>query len=215
MNASGPKASIEEEYRAAFLRRGFEILSRGYGRMNSGDFAGAQEPEITGELVRCMKEVIEDPEAPLWMIHFDVSDDPPLNTGERLGKKRRRVDIELFRTGRGLHPRVHLEAKRLCSASSVGEYTGKDGLGLFLAGEYGFQQNDGGMLGYVQRDSASFWNMKIEAALSDRKKFDLVEGGRFSPIVMVPSLKSMHRSIHRRSKGLDPITVYHTLLKFH
>ena len=61
--------------------------------MTPGDFAASQETEITGELVRHMKEVIEDPSAPLWMAHF-VSVVPQL----------RDMQLSIHKTKNGLAP---------------------------------------------------------------------------------------------------------------
>ncbi len=216
MTQGRAKSKAGVDYRAAFIRKGFEILARGHQRMTPCDFAASEEPVITGELVRKMKEVIEEPGAPSWMAHFDVADDPPVNDGNRLGKKRRRIDIELVHTQRGEKPRIHFEAKRLSEASSVGKYLGADGLGLFLKGEYGARQNDGGMIGYIQAKEAAHWIAKIRAALdASRAKYRLSKGNTLSPAKIIPAVPDMQVSVHGRKRGMPPISMYHALLRFH
>lgn len=216
MTQGRAKSKAGEDYRAAFIRKGLEILSRGYQRMNPSEFAASQEPEITGELVRQMKGVIEDPHAPLWMVHFDVADDPPVNDGNRLGKRRRRIDIELVHTQRGEKPRMHFEAKRLCEASSVGKYLGADGLGLFLEGEYGARQGDGGMIGYIQTRNSAHWIARIRAVLNaNHAKYRLSKGTALNPVKIIPALADMQVSVHSRKRGLPSISMYHALLTFY
>src|SRR5438270_116560 len=100
-------------YELNFVRQCLRLIARGYGRLNPGTLSQSQEPAITGELVRGMKEVQDSNGVPGWMDHLFVCDDPPVNTPGRLGKKRARVDIEFERGG--CTPRLHLqfEAKRL------------------------------------------------------------------------------------------------------
>jgi hypothetical protein len=49
-----------------------------------------------------MKAVKLRADAPTWMIRMYVADDPPVNAPGRLGKRRRRVDIEFERSERGV-----------------------------------------------------------------------------------------------------------------
>ena len=133
-------------YRAAFIRNCHTLLARGYSELSPSAFQGAQETEITGELVRSMKSVLQRPDSPVWMDHFFVADDPPVNAPKRKGKSRRRIDIEIERGEHGPRPRLQFEAKRLYSSNSVSEYLGADGIRLFVSGEYGAGQVEGGML---------------------------------------------------------------------
>jgi len=154
-------------YREAFVRRCHTLIARGYGRLKAASLRTAQETVITGELVREIRNVLQEQNAPGWMAHFYVADDPPQNASGRLGKSRRRVDIEFERGGRrGVRPRLHFEAKRLCNASSVSAYLSEDGLRLFVAGECAAAQDVGGMLGYVQLDTSAQWVEGIRDGLT-------------------------------------------------
>jgi hypothetical protein len=86
---------------------------------------------------------------------------------------------------------------------------------LFVSGEYGAGQRDGGMLGYIQEGDSASWAVKIAKKMNaDARKYRIDAGGRFASCAIIAELDSTHRSAHRRLKPLEPITIYHTFLKF-
>jgi len=175
----------------------------------------AQEPAITGELVRTMKEAKLKADAPTWMIRMYVADDPPVNAPGRLGKQRRRVDIEFERSERGFTFHLHFEAKRLYRSDSVVEYLGKEGLGMFLAGEYARDENVGGMLGYVQSEGSAEWMARLNAALAnEHAKYAVTGDGALEVAALLHELPQIHRSKHERLVVGRPILIFHTLLVF-
>lgn len=211
---AGP-ASNALVYQLAFVKRCHEILDHGYQKLQAATLHKAQETEITGELVKAMKEFLESADAPAWTTHFFVADDPPQNAPGRLGKKRRRVDIEFEHAQHGPRPRLHFEAKRLYKSGSVAEYLGDDGLSLFVKGEYAPKQNVGAMLGYVQEKEAKEWIEQIRTSLTDspeRYGFHLVPGLVKEGLTV--HLAEIHRSHHDRLKLGRPIAIYHTFLQF-
>jgi hypothetical protein len=202
-------------YKTAFIRNCHTLIARGYSELSPPSFQSAQETEITGELVRSMKDVLQRPDSPAWMDRFFVADDPPVNAPKRKGKSRRRIDIEIERGEHGPRPRLQFEAKRLYSSGSVSEYVGAEGLRLFISGEYASGQIDAGMLGYVQEDALVNWAAKIAEKMNGAtRKYHIGAGGEFAAFPIVSGLDSTHRSVHRRLKDLEPITIYHTLLRF-
>lgn len=202
-------------YRAAFIRNCHTLIARGYSGLSHASFRDKQETEITGELIRSIKGVLQRPDSPTWMDRFFVADDPPVNAPKRKGKSRRRVDIEIERGEHGTRPRLQFEAKRLYSGSPVSQYLGADGMWLFISGEYAAGQIDGGMLGYVQEDTAESWAAKIAEKINgDAGTYRVSAGGEFASFRIVAGLDPTHRSVHRRLKHLEPITIYHTLLEF-
>ena len=90
-----------------------QLIAMGYQELHTEDFANSQEPEITGELVRTMREIQERKSAPSSVASYPIHDDPPLNVPGKRGKNRPRVDIEFERVARGMRPRLRFEAKRL------------------------------------------------------------------------------------------------------
>lgn len=203
-------------YRAAFVRNCHTLIAIGYSALSPHSFQEAQETEITGELVRSMKEVLQRSDSPAWMDRFFVADDPPVNAPKRKGKSRRRIDIEIERGEHGPRPRLQFEAKRLYSSNSVSEYLGAEGMRLFVSGEYAAGQREGGMLGYVQEGDSASWAAKIAEKMSgDARKYRIAAGScGFASCPIIAELDSTHRSTHRRLKQLEPITIYHTFLKF-
>ena len=102
-----------------------------------------------------MQDALEDLEAPVWTKNFWAVEETRVNDGEREGKYRRRIDIEIIEHRRGPRPRFRFEAKRLRDSDSRREYLGHDGLGCFLDGRYAASDPDAGMLGYVQEGKAA------------------------------------------------------------
>ena len=109
-------------YWRAFRRECHELLAIGYERLDRRSFRSEEEPTITGQLVRSMQEAQEAEEAPDWASRLAVRDDPPQNVEGRLGKRRRRIDIEIERYRRGKRPSFRFEAKRLHDSSSLSAY---------------------------------------------------------------------------------------------
>ncbi len=153
------------EYHKSFRRQVFELLRLGYKRLDSPDFQNSEEEDITGEHIKGIRNVVEDRSCPSWAQHYAIHDDPKINTPERLGKRRHRLDIEFERTGAGKHPRYPFEAKRLSSQThaKMDKYLGSDGLRQFLAGNYASEQDEAGMLGCVQSETPSDWAKKAHA----------------------------------------------------
>ena len=225
------QSNITAGYWAAFRKDVFTLLSKGYSRLEYGRInrhyrkidqmprhlcvlkwfpikSDAHEEAITGELVRIIEEMLNDTESPDWYDHYSIHEDPRIHSPDKFGKHRRRLDIRIEHNR--LRPRTHyeFEAKRLCKGKSeVANYIGKEGLGLFLSGEYGRQWPEAGMLGYIQSDEPNHWAEKLSRKLSDGldepwESLSIVEG--------LPTFKTCHN----RSEGLPPIRIFHALLNF-
>ena len=132
----GPSEELRDLYRLAFVKNCFVLVVRAYGALDIRALKTAEEPHITGELVRSARTLIESDGAEPWMEHMEVLDDPPQTLAGLHGKKRPRIDIEFVRTGRGIRHRFHIEAKRLYRSDSVNEYFGPSGLQMFIHGKY-------------------------------------------------------------------------------
>lgn len=187
-----------------------------YQALDAHSFHEAEETSITGELVRVMEELLESPSPPRWMHQFDVLDDPPQNAPDRRGRRRRRVDIEIRRIQAGPRPRFRFEAKRLHSGRSVAAYLGKDGLLLYISGEYAREQDEAGMLGYIQAGAPAEWADKIGVQLHGHAEdYSVSTSGEWLTSPIVEELAHTFRSGHDRSAIGRSIAVYHTLLVFH
>lgn len=201
-----------EIYWAQFRKHVFTLIKMGYDRLEASSLSDAEEPDITGELVRVMDEIIQDRNAPRWAWHLSIHDDPPVNkvSGKR-GKRRPKIDLRIDRTGRGSRPSYQFEAKRLGSNHGVGKYVGSDGLGMFIAGTYGRECHEAGMLGYVQQDSTEVWADKIAGKLAQHKTSNTI--GEWAGAKIVSKLES-YRTQHERPIVGKSITIFHLLLPF-
>jgi hypothetical protein len=215
MSLTGP--TLLQAYVDALREHAHWLIAEGYERMDKAAFAQAQEPAITGELVREMRSFLESGSgAPTWVSFFSIHDDPPLNVGGRLGRSRPRVDIEFERIAAGKRPRLRFEAKRLRSATrhTVARYLGEEGLGCFLTGKYPATHGEAGMLGYAQSDDEVTWAERIASRLSrDEAKYGTVPPP-FAPQVVHAALRHTYVSHHLLAEGAVPIVIHHVMLRF-
>jgi len=205
-----------EEYYKGFRKKVFKLIKMGYDRLDAVSFKDSQEPDITGELVKQIREVVQERSAPTWAWKFDVRDDPPVNLPGRLGKRRPRLDIEFVLTKRGRHPCYPFEAKRL-SGKTFGpqKYIGQGGLQDFLCGKYASKQPEAGMLGYVQSDTEEEWAIRIKGQFKQAiSSMQTCPGGDWCFAQDVDDFSHCYRSKHNRLSVRKPITIYHLLLAF-
>ena len=212
--SSGPSVAQKAVYRLAFVRNCLTLLLRGYARLGANKQQAAEEPHITGEIVRCVREALEAHDAELWMHDFEILDDPPQNTGGKFGKNRPRIDIEFVRAVRGPRPRFHIEAKRLYRSGSVNDYFGATGLGMFVVGTYAAKETYAGMLGYVQTEDSRAWLNRLTRGFVKRtNQLRVCETFRSAPDYQ--DIGAVQISCHdRASQTLGRIDIYHLLLEF-
>jgi len=216
-NADKKRLRYADRLRASFVEHVHTIVANGYALLDPVKLAKEHEPVITGDLAKRMTEFAEDPGGPDWARHYEIHDDPPQNVAGRRGKHRPRVDLEIVLVSgqSGNRPRFQFEAKRLYRDTSVGDYVGKKGLGMILEGTYAHEHHNAGMLGYVQSRSAKEWADEIGAKLnSDKRKYEICEGGDFRPFRTNAIPKDLYRSRHERKTAASPISVSHVFLTF-
>ena len=215
---AGPSEEQQSLYRLAFVKNCFVLVVRAYGSLDPRSLKTAEEPHITGELVRFARTLIESDQAEPWMENMEVLDDPPQALAGRYGKKRPRIDIEFVRTERGIRPRFHIEAKRLYRSDSVNEYLGPSGLQMFVHGKYAGNRPSAGMLGYVQSDTCAHWQRRLASGFATRRvEICACEGfPDWSPAGWEGlGLDGVHLSHHERSlQNLGRVQIFHLLLEF-
>lgn len=214
-----PSEQQQGLYRPAFAHNCLLLIVRAHQALETRSLPSAEEPEITGLLVKRAKDLAEMEDADPWLEHLEIIDDPPQNDiPDRLGKARPRIDIEFVRTGKGKRPRFHVEAKRLYRSDSIGEYFGAKGLEMFLNGTYAAQWPSVGMLGYVQSEDGATWLEGLSRGFFSRKT-------KLSVCADQPSWRSagwtgdglttVHESCHNRTpQVLGKIEIYHLVLEF-
>jgi len=209
------KIKDTEPYQRSFRRDVFKLLKLGYDKLNGKKYRDSEEEDITGEIIKSINVLLDDPSSPKRLKRYFVSDDPPVNAPGRLGKRRRRVDIEFTSNIRSPRPRYSFEAKRLCKTKGAGPYFGNEGLGMFINGEYARESVEAGMLGYVQSESPQNWSEKLGKYFSENKgKLKARKDGAWKKAEDITNLNYCYTSGHNRIKKLPPITIYHLLLQF-
>jgi hypothetical protein len=195
------------------VNRVHQLLELAYRRINPTAFANYQETAITGELVRMMDEVIDDPASPRWVRHLSAHDDPPVNAPGRLGRSRKRLDIKIVSAQRSPRNRFSFEAKRLGKDNPVRNYLGDEGLGCFLSGDYAREEDEAGMLGYLQSGTADGWAPQIRDSMAiNAKDFMLVQHGAWKHQPWRHGPQHTYITRHSRKNAARNIDIYHTLL---
>jgi len=203
------------EFRKVFVARVHEVLEGGYRRLKCDDYATEEEPAITGDLRKAMHDFLRDLSAPDWADYISVHDDPPVDDGERKGKRRNRIDLRVDSSTPRPGASFSFEAKRLARGFTVGKYLGEDGLGSFLCGDYAQEDDDAGMIGYMQDDDVAYWSGEIVATIQKEPAIHGVSGSEWWTAHSFPrGPANVFISAHMRSKVGRPITIYHTLLLF-
>ncbi|HOM83525.1 MAG TPA: hypothetical protein PLZ94_17250 [Armatimonadota bacterium] len=163
-----------------------------------------------------MRLITEDEDVDEWAVHLTVRDEAPVNLPGIHGRRRPRIDLEVERTQRGRHPRWRFEAKRLRNDTSVEAYMGSDGLGCYLVGRYAADQEEAGMLGYVQSQDEQTWAGQISDCIATNPGTCRVRtDGQWRGCDVVDGLDYCYSTKHDRDAPLGPIEVTHVLLRFH
>jgi len=208
-------ADLYAVYAGELRGHAIDLVWLGYLRLNIASLTNAHEDVVTGELVKEMNSVLEDPEAaPPWAEHYSVTEQQRLNVLDKLGKTRPIIDVEFERHCRGKRPRLRFEAKRLRRATGVGAYLGEEGLAAFLDGYYPVTHPDAGMLGYVHEEAPADWAEKLSIELmSDAKKHRVSADGQWIALpvssVGAPSFRSVHADVNNNT-----LAITHVLLAF-
>jgi hypothetical protein len=204
---------LHEVYIGELRVHAVTLIWLGYRRLRPAAFATAEEDDITGELVRALRLVLQDPSSPNWVDHYEVREQVPLNVHEKHGKRRPKMDIEVERHRRGIRPCLGFEAKRLGRGETVGGYLGSEGLTAFLTGYYPTTHGEAGMLGYIQERTNDEWSAKLARELSlNATQHRLVQGRQLQRFY-VESTMPAFSSEHTDTEG-KPLQVIHVLLSF-
>lgn len=213
-----PSEQQQALYRSAFVRNCLTLITRSHMRLQHNNLGLAEEPHITGELVKAARDILEGETAEPWMEHIEVLDDPPQTLPGRQGKSRPRIDIEFVQTLHGKRPRFHIEAKRLYRSDSVNEYFGTGGLQMFIGSQYAAEWPSAGMLGYVQSEDCTTWLGRLALGFNARSALLQVCTERRSWVSanwIGDGLDSVQASCHERtSSAIGAIEIFHLLLDF-
>ena len=203
-----------------FVERAHELLQAGYEAMDAKACNLWAEPEISGELAGKIEDLLFARNRP-WMRYWTAVDNwpenepPTLGSKRRLGKRRRLPDIKLKYAGQRETLYFRFEAKKL---AGTGDFTDlishTDGLGRFLRGAYGRRDAAGGLLGYVQTETAEVHAGRVRMALeADPKKYQVHAQGPWTVVYWKSGPRCSFRVIHSRP-GRTLIAIFYSFLLF-
>ena len=94
-------------------------------------------------------------------------------------------------------------------------YTGTEGLGEFLSGNYASDRDEAGMIGYVQSNTTDTWAAKVQQQFDTAaEKIQATPDGKWVNHIIIPELEGCFRSKHFRVDSMGPITLYHVFFCF-
>jgi hypothetical protein len=204
-----------DDFRRLNIKRVHQLIHWGYIRMSAASYQKAEETDITGDLVNAIEKVFDDDNSEEWVKYYSVHDDPPVCNEKRKGKRRKRLDIRMDSSEQRPRTRFCFEAKRLMDGSSTKKYLGRDGLGCFLHGDYANDDEEAGMLGYIQTGNPNGWANNMESCFQKSPKdYGVLKHSPWRQSSVIEELTDTYRSGHERKTSKKPIEIYHTLLSF-
>ena len=207
-------SSSASVYQQSFANHVHTLVEMGYQELAAETLNTAHEPDITGQLVAAINDILGSRSGPSWRSHYCVKDDPPV--GRIGGRSRPRVDIEFERTSPMPRPHYQFEAKRLGSPGCVGRYLGSDGLRSFITQRYAAGDAEAGMLGYVQVPDSTIWATRIQQQLQTASSLYQMTTAvtPWSTQAIAGNRGVRFHSTHLRKRNVV-IAVSHTLLRFY
>ena len=224
---SGPEAELPDgknidledayvdEYWSAYRQHVHTLLAWGYADSRHRVQSKHEEPDITGFIAEAIQDRLDALDCPSWCDRIAIKDDPPVRGGGRTGRGRWRPDLIFESRERKPRPKYHFEAKRLRKPQSKKDYLGEGGLQCFLSGMYASENDEAGMLGYIQCENTSTWAERLQMTI-DQDHQDKDEMLLLPPqynIQVVDAFPLEWISKHDRYTGKS-IVIHHVLLDY-
>src|SRR5438034_8414522 len=92
---------LHQAYAESLRSHAIILIWCGFHRLDAPRFASAEEDDITGELARAIRLVVQDPASPDWVDHYEIREQIRQNVAGKQGKWRPIMDIEIERRHRG------------------------------------------------------------------------------------------------------------------
>jgi hypothetical protein len=197
----------------AFRKKVHILIYWGYREAFSRIKSDSQEETtITGYISEAINNRLRDFDCPVWCEDFSVMENRPLECEGCEGKKRPQPDLVIGGNMPG-RPEYIFEAKRLKKVDfGIGKYLGEEGLGCFIKGKYAARYDEAAMLGYIQSDSPTLWQTKIQEKIKNESKLNLISFQQ--EVEIINDLPDEWMSIHRREEIKRSISIFHILLDF-
>lgn len=213
--ASAGDVPVAVDFQKRFIRDAHRLLAEGFARLDRETLGDKTEEAISGDIVNGINDWFDEPATPAWTRNYFAKPEIPLQTRDRQGKDRPRIDIFVESSEPRPRARFAFEAKRLYRSDSVAAYVGTKGLGAFLDGTHEVDGSAAGMLGYVQNDGTDANVERIRRKLdSERAAHNLTQRGPvWKPISLDPRLGNTWVSRHSRKSPRATIDIYHSFLQ--
>lgn len=216
MKQATPTLEYFGVYKDSFRSHVHAILEWGYTdampMIQAKEQRHHEETSITGFIVDAIRRRFRTHNRPKWLKHYAVYEDYQVESEERVGRTRYKVDIVIEGATISQRPQYMFEAKRLKSgACEANRYLGSDGIGCFINGRYADRYAEAAMLGYVQSDSLEHWKTKISNQIENRGTALFLKA-LDSNVQFEHSLPLEWASEHHRVTLGRPIRILHILL---
>ena len=194
-------------YEDFFLVDVHTLLFLGYKAARPRINANAEEEDITGFLAETLDVEVEKPN---YFGRYEVREERPVHSDTRTGKRRQKVDLVFKAKDPSRKREFCCEAKRLkTKTNTIGDYSGKEGMGCFVNCEYASDQPIVAMLGYVQSSNMEYWHKELLRSVVKQTSLNMKNSP--APISVVPELSQEWLSKHKRTNGED-VDIYHIFL---
>jgi len=212
MSSRARSAEWFEFYNGAFCNAVHQLLVWGYQDARPNIGPSHDEDDITGQIVECIKDRLDDPDTPQeFTLFYAVNDQDPVRKSGKRGKTRPVLDIITVCSMRLPRPEFMFEAKRLkVKGFPIGLYLGPQGIQCFIKGKYAAEYSAAGMIAYVQSHDSTRWISQLSRSLA-KKANTLRVTKNLIRIRIHPSLKDELVSGHRRW-GNTEISIFHIFL---
>ena len=212
MGAEELNSFSRSAYDYGFRRDAHQLIDWGYQDALPAIHSKLLEEEITGLIVEAIEERLDDPFTPERFDRYSIDEEKPIAVEGRKGKKRRRLDLAVVSGHSRPRPRYIFEAKRLRkNGYPIGKYLGEDGLKCFIQGVYASQYPEAAMIGYVQSDTASYWELELQRSFDKDLNNDLCVVQLLQKVKVLSSMPDVWLSKHGRMAG-NVIAVHHIFL---
>jgi hypothetical protein len=212
MGAENLNSLTLNAYDYGFRRDAHQLLAWGYQDALPDIHCNLMEEVITGLIVEAIEARLDAPSTPEKFDRYSIDEEKPIAVEGRTGKNRRRLDLVVVSGHNRPRPKYIFEAKRLRkNGYPIGKYVGQDGLQCFIKGVYAAQYPESAMIGYVQSDSASYWESELKRSFEEDSKENLCILKPLQRTQVLTFMPDVWVSEHERG-AKDSITVYHVFL---
>lgn len=213
MKSNKPDPPHFQKWKVAFRERAYLLISVGYiaGRYKI-ESDGHEEQDITGFIVRGMKDWMCRRDRPPWCKYYSVHEEAPVSKEGSSGKSRPRTDI-FIELGSRFRPEYVFEAKRLrTDGYGVSKYIGLAGMGCFTEGIYASGYDEAAMLGYVQSNTLFDWKERVKKSIMEKEADLYLKSPQYDEAVIAEFPLEWVSEHERKNSKNRFVRIYHILL---